>query len=130
MSENTKVDWPEGNWQAVCSGTVQKGDRVLHIYDANFVEPDHKEIGETIFDFHMVIRDVTVNGNPTMNDQSHQARPVRQWRIYCVEKSTGYERSFVVNGDRSVAEWHFLNTKVTSDRTPDGWVPRLILPNA
>jgi hypothetical protein len=52
-----------------------------------------------------------------------------EWSIKCVEKSTGFLRSFVVIGSREDAEWHFRNTECTARWSPTGWVPKLILPN-
>jgi hypothetical protein len=53
-----------------------------------------------------------------------------EWLIQCVEKSTGFLRSFNVIGSREDAEWHFRDTERSADRHPDAWVPKFILPNA
>jgi hypothetical protein len=52
-----------------------------------------------------------------------------EWLIQCVDKSTGFLRSFVVIGSREDAEWHFRDTERSADRRPDAWVPKFILPN-
>ena len=57
-------------------------------------------------------------------------RLVRHWTISCVEKSSGFLRSFTVIGSREDAEWHFRDTERYADRHSDAWVPKFILPNS
>ena len=49
------------------------------------------------------------------------------WRIHCTERGTGFDRSFVILGDRKVAEYHFADTAGSAGQGhPEEWIPRCI----
>jgi hypothetical protein len=79
-------------------------------------------------EIHGFFRKPTLKPRQNMEKIETPTEPA-EWLIQCVEKSTGFLRSFAVIGSREDAEWHFRDTQRSADQHPDAWAPKFIFRN-